>query len=73
MAVSPIAEHIKAPKPNEVVTSLGHHQQGERVVGHQFGAITTPERLMQFNTQDLAAEKHKVVNSKSLMQFGGDN
>jgi hypothetical protein len=70
MAESPIARHIKNPNPNEVVESLGHHQQGERVVGHQFGAISTPDRLMQFNTQDLAAEKRKVVSSKSLVQFG---
>lgn len=57
------------------INDIHAHEQGKRLVGHQTGAISTGERLMQFNTQDLAGERGGPAaigkgTMTSLVQFG---
>ena len=71
----PVMNKIQTPD-FKAINSIDFHRPGPRVVGHRPGAITTPERLMQFNTGDLAAERGVVASygkgtNNSLVQFGG--
>jgi hypothetical protein len=71
-------EMQKISQPDfEKIANTDVHRQGKRLVGHQKGAINTGERLMQFNTQDLAGERGGPASigkgtMTSLVQFGGN-
>lgn len=72
----PEMQKIAAPDFTKIA-STDVHRQGKRLVGHQKGAIGTADRLMQFNTQDLAGERGGPASigkgtMTSLVQFGGN-
>lgn len=72
----PEMQKITAPDFTKIANT-DVHRQGKRVVGHQTGAISTAERQMQFNTQDIAAERGGPASIgkgtlNSLVQFGGN-
>ena len=72
----PEMQKIVAPDFKKIAAT-DTFQAGRRVVGHQKGAIGTSDRLMQFNTQDLAGERGGPASlgkgtMTSLVQFGGN-